>query len=893
MDLLKEILDNRRFMEALYKTMEDPLVLPFVNREQEIKTLSVSLIKDSLKAALGTTDNQAYLMPFLPQLFGAGKTTIGKCLLEQANAHRDDILQELSKVDLPLLPNNLEQHIATLPPDQQQQARAQQRAHIITGQLDKFLGATYVHISLDKLPSPTSNFPAFVDGLYALIQRALVVCGINPTRELTNLDRSDIQAFVTAITGGRAVMLHFDDVGSLLDYSKYHGYFAGMIDQNGVSIDTHPKWEMKRIYKLWNEIHLLNKMDGVYCFMSGKRSALIFLGQKLLDRDNERPESPTGSIALILRMFTSHYIRMIADQLNLWGTLGITDEDLKARLVDAIQQLTGGVPRLVSWTMKVLLHGMDYLGRLFTRVGPDDLKLILRELLYNIFTHDERSNVLALPEILASPTTMALYLRLLVLSQNGKAIDKNMKLEFMQEATSIPLSVVVSALDCYVDKEDGDEWKLVFPELVLLWVANNSTDQRLSFFARSILVDPDVAKPGPVNEKVFRLTLETLLTADPFERVQQPKPLCEVFPFTANTQLAGWRLRMQPNGFVPVPKISGRANKVDDNLRTLLCNIVSRPREEWVNQVWELYLSKHKLSTIAPSYSRKRGHGGGISADDRDKLVSFLTSTVHFDDSNFILDNLIPDGCLGCPTSDMSGWPDFVIAEHAQQAGERVLKYALWWQIKLLGEETSFTWAAVQKEINKVPLVAEHGCLVIASTHINPDIAAQIGNGTHLLVPPGGFNDKGKAVLTVPAHLEVVILGEKGLAQLYSEYDLEGLKHLAAANTFEAISKRIQQPTGTLVGIALAHTPIPGRAVKITFTDSHSNSPICSDILDLPFGTTLVGATAAIQECLGDQEDTVLQTRKVMSILWNNVLIVRDNQLERVKDGHELIVNLQ
>jgi len=57
-----------------------------------------------------------------------------------------------------------------------------------------------------------------------------------------------------------------------------------------------------------------------------------------------------------------------------------------------------------------------------------------------------------------------------------------MKIEVMN--TVVPLSVVVSTVDCYVDKEEG-EWRLVFPELVLLWVARNSPNQRLSFFASS------------------------------------------------------------------------------------------------------------------------------------------------------------------------------------------------------------------------------------------------------------------------------------------------------------------------------------------------------------------------------------------------------------------------
>jgi len=106
--------------------------------------------------------------------------------------------------------------------------------------------------------------------------------------------------------------------------------------------------------------------------------------------------------------------------LDLWKTLGITDEDLKVRIITSIHQLTGGVPRLVSFALKVLMRGKGDIGHLIRQMAPESLKLILRQLLYNVFTHGERSNVLASSEILASPTTMALCLRLLVLSLKNK-----------------------------------------------------------------------------------------------------------------------------------------------------------------------------------------------------------------------------------------------------------------------------------------------------------------------------------------------------------------------------------------------------------------------------------------------------------------------------------------
>lgn len=119
-------------------------------------------------------------------------------------------------------------------------------------------------------------------------------------------------------------------------------------------------------------------------------------------------------------MLSNKNVHEIADKLGLWNKLGITDEDPKDRLTLAIHKITGGVLRLVSFALKPLMHGSDRIGLLFRNTPSKDLKPALRELLYAVFTYDERTNVLASSEILANPTTMALYLRLLVMSYHHK-----------------------------------------------------------------------------------------------------------------------------------------------------------------------------------------------------------------------------------------------------------------------------------------------------------------------------------------------------------------------------------------------------------------------------------------------------------------------------------------
>ena len=114
-----------------------------------MKALSTLLIQNSLNAAYGTTDNQhRYILPFLPSMFGAGKTTIGKHLLPQAKKHKEDIFQRLKNMILPPPP---EAYSTNLPRDQQEEAWKQKKTQLLTEQLDKFLGATYVHVSMDKL----------------------------------------------------------------------------------------------------------------------------------------------------------------------------------------------------------------------------------------------------------------------------------------------------------------------------------------------------------------------------------------------------------------------------------------------------------------------------------------------------------------------------------------------------------------------------------------------------------------------------------------------------------------------------------------------------------------------------------------------------------------------
>lgn len=201
------------------------------------------------------------------------------------------------------------------------------------------------------------------------------------------------------------------------------------------------------------------------------------------------------------------------------------------------------------------------------------------------------------------------------------------------------------------------------------------------------------------------------------------------------------------------------------------------------------------------------------------------TSTVHPDDAMLMLQHMLLDRELGCLT-EKSDWPDFVSVLHHKGG----LKYALWWQVKFLGG-TTFSWADIQTEINKVPILVENSCLVIVSTSLSTEVASQIGDNGYLVIYPGTFTYKyiqcgiemQKDALKIPDKLEVVILGEKGLTQLYSVYDLEGLRRLAAANSFKAISKRTEQPIGSLAGVTLSHAPIPGKPVQHNHNYSHTS----------------------------------------------------------------------
>jgi hypothetical protein len=744
----------------------DTLDLPFVNREQEVIDVSVTLIMDSINAARGTPDNQAFIMPFFPQMHGAGKTVLGKNLLEQAKKYKDKIKAVLTRKA-----GNLS-------------------SEEVSKQLDKFLGATYVPISINDLSNNVSDYPTFVDALYALIITSLSEAGVSPAREIIKQDRQTVRTLVSAIAGNRSIVLHFDEVGKLFESFEYnHPFFR--------ATDHLPNWEMRRIYQLWNGIYRLTQMDGTYCFMSGKRSSLIFLGQGLLskmDHAEQQAESPTCAQAIFLSMFNIGYIRELFDHEKVWEKLSITDEELQTAILVVVHRLTGGVPRLVSWTIKALKTGGVQLGGQIEQANiAGILKRFVGDFLYSLFKTSP-SGVLS-TNALADSVTREIYLRLLVLSLRGMLVDKDFRLSF--GSNTVPLSLVVSALDCYVDKEvDSRWWKLVFPELVLMWVVENSPDQRLSFFASSILEDPDIVDVGSVNEKVFRLTFETIFTPDSLEPSKQ-KLLGKELSFFADTQLAEWDLRMQPHSYALLPKIyrsDKSAHPLTPEQRDWIETICALPREKWEKAIRDL---THPLA----------------DREIRAKLTSFLTTTANFKDSLFILQHMLPDGFLGCPVSEQSGMPDFVSVKR-KPTDLTAFLFALWWQIKLLGESTGFSWAKVQKEVEKVPIIADHQVLVLAVSSLGAEIATLIGDKTHLLVPPGDFTHNDEVVLKIPDKLEVVILGEKGLAQLYSEYDLEGLKRLSTANTFEAISKRIQQPTGSLAGVALSPTPVPGKLTQ-------------------------------------------------------------------------------
>ena len=129
MEHLKEFMDDYKLMQPMRDSSQSPYPLPFIHRDQEVVELSVTLINNSMQAAIGVTDdNQDFTMPFLIQNSGAGKTTFGNHLLEEASSHRDAIYQKLVKSP------GYENHI-----------------DLINTQVDKFIGATFVHVSLSGM----------------------------------------------------------------------------------------------------------------------------------------------------------------------------------------------------------------------------------------------------------------------------------------------------------------------------------------------------------------------------------------------------------------------------------------------------------------------------------------------------------------------------------------------------------------------------------------------------------------------------------------------------------------------------------------------------------------------------------------------------------------------
>lgn len=90
---------------------------------------------------------------------GVGMTTFGIHFLEEAKKHKDYFQQELNRIRLPFLSRKFEARIETLPPYAQHKARDEMKAQLYHEQLDKFLGATYVYISLKDLPIPSRRYP--------------------------------------------------------------------------------------------------------------------------------------------------------------------------------------------------------------------------------------------------------------------------------------------------------------------------------------------------------------------------------------------------------------------------------------------------------------------------------------------------------------------------------------------------------------------------------------------------------------------------------------------------------------------------------------------------------------------------------------------------------------
>jgi len=251
---------------------------------------------------------------------------------------------------------------------------------------------------------------------------------------------------------------------------------------------------------------------------------------------------------------------------------------------------------------------------------------------------------------------------------------------------------------------------------------------------------------------------------------------------------------------------------------------------------------------------------------------------------------------------------------------------------KDLQSKGTTSWGDIKEEVEKglrIPVENRalkgklRAVLVVASTQLMKEISDVIGDKLAIVLDAGvwsyhkdsGKLDKGKNTrgweekFAVPAHSELVVLSKSGMAALLGDGALDSLERYFTRAEDERCEDllSLEQAIGSLVRkrkredeeaanalkkpavAGVAHTPIPGRTIKLTFVDSATKQVIGKGMADIPFGTML----SAAKTIIGGVMDKKAGGRVMAGLEWEGVTISDDEEMQSVQHRDEVVVLLQ
>lgn len=293
--------------------------LEFVDREVEFE-LAWKTLAESWSTRKNPEKKPTLLVT--GQMFGSGKTALGRRLLDFSNPRVEKLFRER-----PL----------------QSDSGAAPLAEALT-----------VTIDLQQYAPPSRQSPIELQFFLAKLVWCCTLTrftGVSPeaANALWNKrTRLSLTECVTTLTSAlnRSLLLHFDEVGTVEDST-----WADFFPTNTSDDDTDQKRTIRRYYALWLALLPLLRHDRAFLYLTGKSTALSLIGRGLLGMS----QSPSKVQQLTLGCFEIEHLDDLVNSVAGAEFLDLSSNDVKREFLDWLHRLTGGVPRLVSYALHYLV----------------------------------------------------------------------------------------------------------------------------------------------------------------------------------------------------------------------------------------------------------------------------------------------------------------------------------------------------------------------------------------------------------------------------------------------------------------------------------------------------------------------------------------------------------